>query len=155
MLHAVDFFAQQQIYFDAVCILQPTSPFRIPGLIEACIEKMKTSNADSLFTAVAVSKHFNPHWVFETDEHGFLSLATGETIIIPQLQKLPPAFIRDGSVYIIKTDVLLNKPSLYGKKTAFVETDIQLYANIDTQNDWEIAEQKAAAFEQAFPAYFR
>lgn len=155
VLHAVDFFIQQHIYFDAVCILQPTSPFRIPGLIDACIEKMKTANADALFTAVSVPTHFNPHWVFEPDDDGFLHIATGEDRIIPQRQKLPPAFIRDGSVYLVKTSVLLNHQSLYGNKTAFVETDQQWYANIDTPNDWALAEQKATLFEQTFPAYFR
>jgi CMP-N-acetylneuraminic acid synthetase len=37
--------------------------------------------------------------------------------------------------------VLLKEHSLYGKSTAFIESDPDFYVNIDTMKDWEKAEE--------------
>ena len=47
-------------------------------------------------------------WVFESNNEGFLHLATGDTEIIKRRQDLPPAYFRDGSIYITKTTVIKN-----------------------------------------------
>jgi len=54
---------------------------------------------------------------------------------------LPEAYYRDGSVYITKTAVLLNKRSLYGEKIAYLNTDGEPHINIDTMADWKKAER--------------
>ena len=69
-----------------------------------------------------------------------IGVATGETEIISRRQELPTAYHRDGSIYLTKTKVLLNEHSLYGKSTAFIESDSESYVNIDTLQDWEKAE---------------
>src|SRR5690606_6901894 len=67
--------------YDAVCLLQPTTPFRSPGLIDASIEKFKNGNYDWLISGREVPAEFNPHWTFE-EKDGKLQLATGEKEII-------------------------------------------------------------------------
>ncbi len=148
--HALYFFQQQKILFDAVCLLQPTSPFRPQGLIDACIKKFTETNADTLFTAVTVPHRYNPHWVFEKNEEGWMQVATAGTSIIPRRQQLPGAFARDGSVYIIKTETLM-KDTLFGEKITCYETDAKWFVNIDDENDWQQAEEKANLFLQQFP----
>jgi len=46
MLHAVEI----KKHMDFIIVLQPTSPFRSPGLIDRCIERMAEEDADSLVT---------------------------------------------------------------------------------------------------------
>src|SRR5690606_27523002 len=69
--------------YDAVCLLQPTTPFRSSGLIDEAIEKFKNGDYDSLISVREVPAEFNPHWIFE-EKNGTLQLATGEKEIIPR-----------------------------------------------------------------------
>ena len=138
--HAIAFFESQNIFFDAVCLLQPTNPFREKGFIDKSIEKFNASNADSLVSVMRIPHEFNPHWAFEENTDGLLKIATGESQIIPRRQNLQKAFHRDGSVYITKTEVIKNG-SLYGNSIAYIESNPQFYVNIDTMKDWETAEK--------------
>lgn len=138
--HAITFFEKQNIFFDAVCLLQPTTPFREKGLIDKAIEKFIATRADSLVSVLPIPHEYNPHWAFEERENGLLKIATGEETIITRRQELPKAFHRDGAVYISKTTVI-KKGSFYGKSIAYIESNPHYYVNIDTMNDWEAAEK--------------
>lgn len=140
LVHALQFMEAEYGLFDAICLLQVTSPFRRKGLIDAAISKFVDSGADSLVTVLPVPDHFNPHWTFEPDQSGFLQIATGEKQIITRRQDLPKVYHRDGSVYLTRRDVLI-QGSLYGKSIAYLENDPHFYVNIDTQEDWESAER--------------
>lgn len=138
--HAIVFFEKQNIFFDAVCLLQPTSPFREIEFIDNSIRKFIDSNADCLVSVLPIPNEYNPHWAFEKNVDGFLRIATGEEKIITRRQELPKTFHRDGSIYITKTEVIKNG-SLYGKSIAYIESNPQFHVNIDTMRDWETAEK--------------
>ncbi|MDI1256457.1 MAG: acylneuraminate cytidylyltransferase family protein [Flavobacterium sp.] len=137
--HAIDFFESQGEYFDAICLLQPTSPFRESGFVDAAIAAFVSRKTDALVSVLPVPHEYNPHWIFESDEDGLLSIATGETEIIKRRQDLPKAFFRDGSVYLTKTATIKNG-SLYGTTLSSIESNPDCYVNIDTMEDWRKAE---------------
>lgn len=138
--HAIEFFEAENDFFDAVCILQVTSPFREKSLIDKAILKFKESGADSLISVREVPAEYNPHWVFEEGQPNLLKIATGESEIISQRQKLPKAYHRDGSIYLTRTSVIKNQNSLYGEKISFIDTTGSSYVNIDEPEDWKMAE---------------
>jgi CMP-N,N'-diacetyllegionaminic acid synthase len=140
IFHALNYFRDKSIYFDAVCLLQPTSPFRQKNLIDHAIRKFIQGDYDSLITVKKVPAEFNPHWVFE-EESGKLKLATGENEIISRRQDLPPAYFRDGAIYLTKTEVILNQKSLFGQNIGFLENLNLNSVNLDTMEDWKKAEQ--------------
>lgn len=142
ILHALEFLENSGQHFDAVCLLQPTTPFRTEGFVDEAISRFVQSDADSLVSVLPVPHEYNPHWTFEADDSGLLKIATGERTIIPRRQELPQAWHRDGSVYITKTDVL-KSGSLYGNSVAYIENDPKSHVNLDTQADWEKAEMLA------------
>ena len=74
--HVVTYLESQEEYYDAICLLQPTSPFRKKGFIDKAIEKFINEAADALVSVLPVPHEFNPHWVFESNNKGFLHLAT-------------------------------------------------------------------------------
>ena len=141
VIHAINWYKENKMEFDAICLLQPTNPFRRVGYIDECIETFKEKNVDSLLSMLPVPHEFNAHWLFEPDENGLLHIATGEENIISRRQELPANYYRDGSVYLTKTSVILNQHSLYGKKIGFKESNISHYVNLDTMEDWYKAEQ--------------
>ena len=139
--HAVSYLENQGEFFDAVCLLQPTSPFRPKGFIDKAIQKFIQDGADALVSVLPVPHEFNPHWVFEPNEKGLLQIATGDKEIIKRRQDLPQAFFRDGSIYITKTSVI-KEGSFYGTKLSYLENHPDFYVNIDTLEDWEKATAK-------------
>jgi CMP-N,N'-diacetyllegionaminic acid synthase len=141
ILHTLEWYQKNNCFFDAVCLLQPTSPFRTLEFLDKAIEKFIESGCDSLVSVQKVPHEYNPHWTFEENEQGNLKIATGETEIISRRQELPIAYHRDGSIYLTKTKVLLTEHSLYGKSTTFIESDPKGYVNIDTMEDWKKAEE--------------
>ncbi len=141
IIHALHWYEKQHVFFDAVCLLQVTSPFRTVAFLDKAIEKFTASGCDSLVSVQRVPHEYNPHWAFEVNAEGNLKIATGESEIITRRQELPPAYHRDGSIYITKTEVLLEAHSLYGRSTAFIESEPDFYVNIDTMEDWEKAEE--------------
>ncbi len=148
IVHALKWFENQNIFFDAVCLLQVTSPFRTVAFLDHAIEKFIKSGSDSLVSVQKVPHEYNPHWTFEVNEKGNLKIATGEEQIISRRQELPDTYHRDGSIYITKTEVLLNQHSLYGESIAFIESSPEYYVNIDTLEDWEKAEEMAKKMQK-------
>jgi CMP-N,N'-diacetyllegionaminic acid synthase len=137
--HAVEFMEAKGEFYDAVCLLQVTSPFRPHGMIDKAIQKFIDTDADTLITVLPVPHEYNPHWVFEVNERGELKIATGENTIISRRQDLPLAYHRDGSIYITKTEYI-KQGTFYGNSLTYLETDPNNYVNIDTLFDWKKAE---------------
>ena len=139
--HAIDFLESKNEFFDAICLLQPTAPFREKGFINKAISIFSASDFDALVSVLPVPHEYNPHWVFETDTKGLLQIATGEKEIIKRRQELPKAYFRDGALYLTKI-ATIKSGSFYGEKLGFLENNPNLYVNIDTMDDWIEAERK-------------
>lgn len=125
--------------FDAVCLLQPTAPFRPDGLIDRCVDLLENSGADAVVTMAPVPPEHNPHWVYVRAADGRLRLSTGEDDPLPRRQDLPPAFHRDGSVYVLRAaGIRAGRP--YGEQLEAVVVDPTHTVNIDDLDDWARAE---------------
>jgi N-acylneuraminate cytidylyltransferase len=70
VLHCIQYLEAQGKYFDAVCLLQPTSPFRKPAFIKQCINAFIKQKVDTLISVLPVPHEYNPHWVYEPDNKG-------------------------------------------------------------------------------------
>jgi len=140
IVHAIESVVAEGWVPDAVCLLQPTFPFRRPEDIDACIEALETQKADCVISVHRVPPHFNPHWVYFERLDGSLELSTGESEPISRRQELPPAFHRSGSIYVSRTATIRQYQSLYGARTVGYETPTEDGCNIDTMDDWARAE---------------
>jgi CMP-N-acetylneuraminic acid synthetase len=144
--HAIAAWEADNPRIDAVCLLQPTAPFREAGLIDACIDLLVASGADAVVTIKEVPHEYNPHWVYFADEHGLLHLSTGEPQPVIRRQDLPPAFHREGSVYVTRRDVVMSGNSLYGDRLVGYRIAPETTSvGIDTMADWARAESAIAA----------
>ena len=140
VVHALDFLEQKGEVYDAVCLLQVTSPYRPNDSIDEAIELFKKTKPDSLVSVRRVPDEFNPHWTFEIKDDNRLQIATGEKHIIPRRQELPPAYHRDGAIYITSVSCIREKHSLLGDDIVAFPIDSPKLINIDTMDDWYEAE---------------
>ena len=134
--HAVRSMERSGARFDAICLLQPTNPLRRSEDIDACIELLEQSDSDAVVTVLPVPAEYNPHWVYFRGQNSLLRLSTGEASPITRRQDLPPAFHREGSVYVTRRDVVMEQDSLYGRRLAGYQLDPQRSVNIDGPEDW-------------------
>lgn len=136
LLHAVDFYAEQGNEYDAIVLLQPTSPFRKTMDIMSMINHFD----ESTDMVVSVKEcHDNPYYsMFEENESGYLKLSKEGQYT--RRQDCPKVYAFNGSVYVIRTSSLREKPiGQFGRIKKFVMDDIHSL-DIDTPFDWSIAE---------------
>jgi CMP-N-acetylneuraminic acid synthetase len=143
VVHALEWLAANGEEYDAVCLLQPTSPFRRPSDIDACVDLLASGDADCVVSVRPVPERYNPHWVYFRGADGSLRAALGDTEPITRRQALPPAFHRDGSIYVSRVDAI-RRGSLYGRKVIPYETSIPGTVNLDVEADWQEAERLLA-----------
>lgn len=141
MRHAITWLEARGERYDAVCLLQPTTPLRKAADVDRCIELLETTGADAVVTIVPSPPRQNPYWTYFRDEStGALRLSTGGVEPIPRRQSLPPAYHRAGSVYVTRRDVLMERNSLYGQDLRGYLVDPRDAVDIDTPEDWARAE---------------
>ena len=140
--HALLTLAEMGEKYDAVCLLQPTNPLRRAADIDNCVELLAKSNADSVISVLPVPHEYNPQWVFWMNGENQMSLVTGEKEPTTRRQDLPPAFHRDGSVYVTRRTTILEQGSLYGEHVKGYEIEPEFSANIDTETDWLAVETR-------------
>ena len=143
--HAVEFLENRGDAFHAICLLHPTNPLRRAEDIDNCINLLENSKADSVVSVLPVPCEYNPKWVYWKSENGKLILSTGEAEPIPRRQDLPPAFHRDGTIYVTRKTVLFEQGNLYGKNIQGYEMNPRFSANIDTMQDWSNVEMHLQA----------
>lgn len=135
---------------DAICLLQPTNPLRTAADIEGAVRMFAETGAETVISVLAVPHQYNPHWVYLEGEGGALRLATGEAAPIARRQLLPPAVHREGSIYLVRRDVVMAQPgSLYGATVRGYLMEAARSVNIDRVEDLERAAQLLLMAEQA------
>ena len=131
--------------FDAVCLLQPTNPLRRAVDIDACVNLLANSDADAVVSVLPVPHEYNPKWVYWLDSENQMRLTSGDLEPVSRRQDLPPAFHRDGSIYLTGTDTIFRRGSFYGRRTLGYKINPDYSANIDTEDDWKRAEKRISA----------
>lgn len=122
--------------FDAVVLLQPTSPFRTGQDIDLAIDLFEKEDADTVTSVCAAKDHPYYFWTLKGKElKPFFSLKHQAII----RQNLPPALIENGAIYIIKSS-LIKKGKIYGQKIIPYLMDSEKSIDIDNYSDLKYAE---------------
>jgi CMP-N,N'-diacetyllegionaminic acid synthase len=151
VLHAIRWVQSRGEEYDAICLLQPTSPLRSAHTIDRCISLLWEQDVESVISVQSVPPEYNPHWVYFEAPNGLLQLSTGESEPIPARQQLPPAYHRDGSVFVAKTQAVIAHGSLYGTKTVGVISPEQGAFDLDTEEQWESLERRLKSAHESQP----
>lgn len=141
VLHALDYYKTQSKSFDAVCLFQPTVPFRNHVDVKNAIEKFIQKKADSLISVRVVPHQFHPYGIFTPNQDGYLSRLVHLDAPHTRRQTLPMSYYRDGSIYLTATSLLQEQRTFYGASLVSFIMKHSPNINIDTMTDWEHAER--------------
>jgi CMP-N,N'-diacetyllegionaminic acid synthase len=137
-LHALDWYEEANGKVDGLLLLQPTSPFRSRNTITRGIELFRTHQQR---TVLGVSPaHSHPLWCFKIEGMA-LRPYTGQAATSLRSQDLPPAYVINGSFYLIKPENFRQCRSFFDDGALPLVIDQPCESiDIDTAWDWKVAE---------------
>ena len=138
MIHAFKFFRDQGILYDAIMLLQPTSPLRIADDIIKSAEAYENGNCDSLISCYLEES---------ISEYNSYHIRNGETVPLnvnhnkgKRRQDIEPLFVRNGAIFITDVNFMLETQLVIGEKPLIFIMPRERSANIDTYYDMQEAE---------------
>ncbi len=139
--HCVQSLMERGEIYDAVCLLQPTNPLRRASDIDGAVELLERTGADSVISFVDTGEK-HPARMKYVDADGrvtdppFAEASEGQ-----RRQDLAPLYLREGSIYLTRTPVLMQRGSFKGDDCRAWIIPQERACNIDTPLDLLIAER--------------
>ncbi len=136
-LHALDFYKKRNVEFDAVLLLQPTSPLRTFELLKNSIEIFKNENKDSLIS-VYKEEYINDLVMYKNTSEVDLKPLNENHNKGVRRQDHGSIYVRNGAIYITKVSYILEKELIISDNPLFIEMKKSDSLNIDTIEDLEL-----------------
>lgn len=130
------------ITYDVVLMLQPTTPLRTTEDIDGSLEKLLSTDADSVISVVDVGGH-HPMRMKRIEQDGETDILVDyedEGMENRPRQDLPKVYLRAGSIYATRRDVLMEENSFKGRISRPWVVPPERSANIDLMADMKLAE---------------
>ena len=131
-------YQDKNIVFDNVCCILATAPFIKKNDLVVSYNKLIDNNFDSVFPVVRYSFPIQRAMQFE-GKH--IKMIAPENMT-KRSQDLTPSFHDAGLFYWIKQDAFLKSKSMWTDNTSAIEISEQKAQDIDTPEDWQLAELK-------------
>ncbi len=113
--HAVRFIEQQDgVHLDWICLLQPTEPFRT---VEDLEHGLKLGFAGGCDSVISVTQVFAVHPILmkRVENNQLLPFCIEEIEGTRRQDYQPPAYMRNGAIYLTRRDVLMEENSIWGR----------------------------------------
>jgi CMP-N,N'-diacetyllegionaminic acid synthase len=137
ILDVIEYYKNQNISFDTIVLLQPTSPFRTSKHISEALVNYEASNCEMLVSVKETKS--NPYFnLFEENETGFLELSKQGNYT--SRQSAPKTFEYNGAIYVFSKVSIQSKQ--FSEFTRIKKYEMSALDSIDLDEplDWKIAE---------------
>ncbi len=138
IIEVLEQYKKQKIEFDNVCCILATAPFLTPEDIITSYQTLIDNDFDSVFPVVKYSFPIQRAMQFNCDK---IKMIWPENYT-KRSQDLKPSFHDAGLFYWIRPAVILKENRLWTYNTFAIEISELLAQDIDTPEDWRIAELK-------------
>ena len=138
LLHALDELKKEGYEPDVIILLQPTSPIRLDGTLDRAIEKFQKEKYDSLLTVFAVH-----HLYWKNADHPEALYNYKERPRHQDMEEGDQIYAETGSIYVTKASILRAEKNRLGGKIGMLRTKRGESIDIDTEEDFQLAEHIA------------
>lgn len=128
-----------EVIYDIVVMLQPTSPLRKPIHVSDCIRRLVDGGWDAVWTVSETDSKAHPLKQLTLNEAGALDYWDNRGSHIIARQQLTPVYHRNGIAYAITRDSLLNQKTIKGARTTGLIIKGE-HTSIDTEYDLALVE---------------
>ncbi len=136
IIHAINHYEKLNQIFDAILLLQPTSPFRIQDDLTHLIKEYSVDT--DMVVSVKLAKE-NPYFsLFEQNSEGFLIKSKEGNF--ERRQDCPEVYAFNGSMYLINNKSIKTSRISEFKNIKKIIMPDERSVDIDTLADWTLAE---------------
>jgi CMP-N,N'-diacetyllegionaminic acid synthase len=122
-----------------VALVQATSPTVSPEDIDAAISLAVEGDADTVITGFPAGQR-HPSTMYSLKSDNEVDWLFEDKQRMARRQDLPSVYIRTGLVYIIRTELILNKKTVYGDRILALTISEERSLTIDEEQDFRLAE---------------
>lgn len=152
LLHALEHAEREAaVPYDAVVLLQPSSPLRRGEDIDAAIRLLAGDPAVESVISVCPVADTHPARMYRLDADGWMEPLWPEWETA-QRQDLPPLSYRNGAIYAVRREVLVERRTVMGSRKKAYVMPREWLVNIDDERDLMLAEELVRLWkERAVP----
>lgn len=123
------------VHYDVIVMLQPTSPLRRARHVRACVRKLIDESFDAVWTVSPTDLKYHPLKQLSLGADGRLTLFDERGAQIVARQQLTPVYHRNGCAYAFTRSCIVNQKTTFGSKTgAVIITEPMI--SIDSEEDF-------------------
>jgi CMP-N,N'-diacetyllegionaminic acid synthase len=137
VLHAINYYKNNNMCYDYVVLLQPTSPLRTFMHVDEAIEKLMESKGASLVSVRQADENPVIMRTIENDKLKEVIRFEGANL---RRQDLPTFYIFNGAIYINSNDMLIHKETFIDEDTISYVMNKESSIDIDTILDAKLVE---------------
>lgn len=146
VLDMLDWRRAEGAEFDAVALLQPTTPVRLMQRWETA-RKLLNDGCEGVIGVSPAETH--PFLAFRDSTDGYLETWVSNPDKITRSQDYPPAYAVNGALYLTRVDALMEQRTFFPRKSRPVLcTERVENIDIDTPFDWRVAEMIIADWQE-------
>jgi N-acylneuraminate cytidylyltransferase len=134
ILHAVEYFEKNNEFFDAILLLQPTSPLRKTIDIQNCISLFQENECEMVVSVC--ESPYNPYYniYFENNDSGYIQKSIQGSYT--RRQDCPPAYLINGSIYVISVNAIKENEIHSMTKLLKYVMPWEFNIDLDKPEDW-------------------
>jgi CMP-N,N'-diacetyllegionaminic acid synthase len=136
--------AADQVDYDVVLMLQPTSPLRRADHVRATLWKLVEGGWDAVWTVSPTDLRYHPLKQLSLAADGALTYFDPHGSEIVARQQLTPVYHRNGAAYAFTRNCLLGQTAILGARSSAVVIDDPM-VSIDSLDDFERVERLLGA----------
>ena len=135
--HAITWCDENNWYIENVCCLYATAPFVTSVYLKQGLEKLTNEDCEYIFSATSFP--FPIQRAIKIAQNGEVNMFLPENELV-RSQDLEEAYHDAGQFYWGKKEAFLEKKSIFSPHSKVVLLPRKRVQDIDTQEDWELAE---------------
>jgi len=139
LLEVIEAYKQLNYIFEYGCCIYPTAPFVTPDLLQRSFTELKNKQLDTVFPVLAFS--FPIQRALKINAKHRMEMFQPENMFV-RSQDLEPAYHDAGQFYWFKSKTLLSEKKLWTTNAGVVILNEMEAQDIDTIDDWAVAELK-------------
>lgn len=125
--------------YDAVAVVQATSPFTAPEDLRGAVALLERTGADSVVSVVRLEAAVHPLKLKRLQDDGRLLPYLEDDALTPS-HELPPLWVRNGSIYLSRREVLERGLLVSDSDVRGFEMPPERSFDVDTPRDLALAE---------------